>query len=85
MRLYKTQYSFRISGNRGYDSNRVRYCVTQSMCEWMNEGMNEQMNDALYSALLCIVVLQSCVCVCVCGGGGGALLGRIPAQIYKHT
>ncbi len=24
MRLYKTQYSFRISGNRGYDSNRVR-------------------------------------------------------------
>ncbi len=23
MRLYKTQYSFRISGNRGYDSNRV--------------------------------------------------------------
>ncbi len=28
MRLYKTQYSFRISGNRGYDSNRVRFhCV----------------------------------------------------------
>ncbi len=26
MRLYKTQYSFRISGNRGYDSNRVRLC-----------------------------------------------------------
>ncbi len=25
MRLYKTQYSFRISGNRGYDSNRVRF------------------------------------------------------------
>ncbi len=23
MSLYKTQYSFRISGNRGYDSNRV--------------------------------------------------------------
>ncbi len=27
MRLYKTQYSFRISGNRGYDSNRVRFRV----------------------------------------------------------
>ncbi len=27
MRLYKTQYSFRISGNRGYDSNRVRYIL----------------------------------------------------------
>ncbi len=27
MRLYKTQYSFRISGNRGYDSNRVRFCL----------------------------------------------------------
>ncbi len=25
MRLYKTQYSFRISGNRGYDSNRKRF------------------------------------------------------------
>ncbi len=25
MRLYKTQYSFRISGNRGYDRNRVRF------------------------------------------------------------
>ncbi len=23
----KTQYSFRISGNRGYDSNRVRFCI----------------------------------------------------------
>ncbi len=29
MRLYKTQYSFRISGNRGYDSNRVRYQVSE--------------------------------------------------------
>ncbi len=28
MRLYKTQYSFRISGNRGYDSNRVRLIKT---------------------------------------------------------
>ncbi len=28
MRLYKTQYSFRISGNRGYDSNRVRFPST---------------------------------------------------------
>ncbi len=27
MRLYKTQYSFRISGNRGYDSNRVRFVI----------------------------------------------------------
>ncbi len=27
MRLYKTQYSFRISGNRGYDSNRVRFAI----------------------------------------------------------
>ncbi len=30
MRLYKTQYSFRISGNRGYDSNRVR-CLKSSV------------------------------------------------------
>ncbi len=28
MRLYKTQYSFRISGNRGYDTNRVRFWVS---------------------------------------------------------
>ncbi len=29
MRLYKTQYSFRISGNRGYDSNRVRFACRE--------------------------------------------------------
>ncbi len=30
MRLYKTQYSFRISGNRGYDSNRVRFTAVDA-------------------------------------------------------
>ncbi len=28
----KTQYSFRISGNRGYDSNRVRFITHYSTC-----------------------------------------------------
>ncbi len=37
MRLYKTQYSFRISGNRGYDSNRVRLCSSEQANE--NEGL----------------------------------------------
>ncbi len=31
MRLYKTQYSFRISGNRGYDSNRVRFYILSAL------------------------------------------------------
>ncbi len=34
MRLYKTQYSFRISGNRGYDSNRVRYIAISGLPAW---------------------------------------------------
>ncbi len=35
MRLYKTQYSFRISGNRGYDSNRVRFFSAEKSEEQM--------------------------------------------------
>ncbi len=31
MHLYKTQYSFRISGNRGYDSNRVRFFLNYTV------------------------------------------------------
>ncbi len=35
MRLYKTQYSFRISGNRGYDSNRVRFSIDSYINVWL--------------------------------------------------
>ncbi len=45
LQFIKTQYSFRISGNRVYDSNRVRFDVTWSfpsipICEYFHSNMS---------------------------------------------
>ncbi len=59
MRLYKTQYSFRISGNRGYDSNRVRFYPFGM--QYVLNALNSHTTDRL-PRVLCVSLSTAVKC-----------------------